>query len=56
MTSCEILEILTQKLDEKKATDIQVLDIGKISDFADYFLICSGNNPNQLRTLLETVA
>ncbi len=55
MTSCEILELLTRKLDEKKAIDIQILDIGKISDFTDYFLICSGSNPNQLHTLLETV-
>lgn len=55
METDRILELLTKALDDKKALDIKILDIREISDFADYFLICSANNPNQLKTLLETV-
>lgn len=55
MNSKEIIGKITEALDEKKAIDIRVLDIGEISDFADYFIICSAANPNQLKTLVETV-
>lgn len=54
MDNEKIIEELTKKLDEKQAKDIKVLDIKTISDFADYFVICSANNPNQLRTLVDT--
>ena len=55
MNTTDLLQELTKKLDEKKALDIKVIDIGKVCDVADYFLICSAGNNNQLDTLLETV-
>ena len=30
---------------DKKASDIILLDIRDVTAFADYFVICSGNNP-----------
>ena len=54
MNTSEIIAILTEELDKKLAVDIKVIDISKISDFADYFFICSANNPNQLSTLVDT--
>lgn len=42
-------------LDEKKAEDISIIDIEKISVIADYFLIASGNNRNQVQALAENV-
>lgn len=54
MNSLNLLEKLTAALDDKKAIDIKALEIKGLSNIADYFLICSAMNPNQLRTLVET--
>ncbi|MGN1318159.1 MAG: ribosome silencing factor [Lachnospirales bacterium] len=42
-------------LDDKMAVDIKVLDIKGVSSLADYFVIASGNNPNQLRAMADEV-
>ncbi|MCR4851411.1 MAG: ribosome silencing factor [Lachnospiraceae bacterium] len=44
---------LAGRLDEKKANDIRVLDISKVSVMADYFLITSGNNKNHIQMLSD---
>ncbi len=40
---------------EKKAEDVNVIDISGISTIADYFVIASGKNDNQMRTLVDNV-
>ncbi len=42
-------------LTDKKAEDINVIDISEISTIADYFVIASGKNENQIRTLVDNV-
>ncbi|MCI1721355.1 MAG: ribosome silencing factor [Lachnospiraceae bacterium] len=42
-------------LEEKKSLDIQVIEIGGISTLADYFVIGSGTNPNQMQALTDNV-
>ncbi len=39
--------------DEKKAQDIVVLDISKLTFIAEYFVICTGINERQLRTIAD---
>jgi ribosome-associated protein len=41
--------------DDKKATDIVVLDLRKAAGFTDFFVICSGANPRQIRTIADAV-
>ena len=53
MTSREILKIAYTVLDEKKGEDIKVIDISNISVIADYFLIASANNINQLQAMSD---
>jgi len=36
---------------EKKAKDIVVLNVGEISAFTDYFIICSGTSDRQVRAI-----
>lgn len=43
-------------LEEKKGEDILLLDIREIADFADYFILCSGNSERTLESLSESVA
>ena len=42
-------------LEEKKGEDILLMDIREISDFADYFVICSGTSDRMLRALSHDV-
>ena len=43
-------------LEEKKAEDIKTLDISNVSVMADYFIIASGNNRNQLQAMADFVS
>lgn len=40
---------------EKKATDIVVLDLRATSGFTDYFVICSGQNPRQIKAIADAM-
>lgn len=42
-------------LAEKKGEDLRIIDISEVSSIADYFLIATGNNPNQLMALQDAV-
>lgn len=42
-------------LDEKLGEDIEVLKIDEISVIADYLVIANGDNPNQIKALLDQV-
>jgi len=41
--------------EDKKALDLTVLDLRKAAGFTDYFLICSGTNPRQIRAIADSV-
>ena len=53
--SFEIVKSAVAALSDKKAEDIKVIDISEISIMADYFIITSGNNPNQIQAMCENV-
>lgn len=55
METEKMLETVKNALEEKKAEDIVILDISKISPIADYFVIATGNNPNQMQALSDNV-
>ena len=40
-------------LEDKKGEDIILMDIHEISDFADYFVICTGTSDRMLRALAD---
>ena len=44
-----------EALEDKKAEDIRVIDISEVSVIADYFIIASGNNRNQVQALIDNV-
>ena len=51
----EQLQLIYHALDDKKAEDISILDIGELSTIADYFMIATGQNANHLDALVEAV-
>lgn len=50
-----MVKIAYDALDEKKAEDISIIDISGVTVIADYFLIASGANPNQVQALVDNV-
>ena len=53
MESKEMAMKIAKLLDERKAIDVQVIDIALKSSFADYFVICSGTSERQIHTLVD---
>jgi len=53
--SKEMARIACAALEDKKANEIRILDIEKISTLADYFIIASGTNKNQVQAMVDNV-
>jgi ribosome-associated protein len=45
----------TRALLDRKAYDLVVLETGRVSSIADYFVICSGRSDTQVQALAEAV-
>jgi len=41
--------------EDKQAHDLVVLDLRSAAGFTDYFVICSGTNPRQIRAIADAV-
>lgn len=55
MNSIEAAKIAVEALEDKKAEDIKVIDISKISVLADYFIVANGTNTSQIQALSDNV-
>ena len=53
--SKEIVKIAVEAIKDKKASDVKILDISKISVIADYFIIADGNNGNQIQAIVDNI-
>lgn len=51
----ELARIAALAADEKKATDIVVLDLTGLSDVCDFFVICSAANARMLDSVVDEV-
>ena len=51
----EMAKLACRALDEKKGKDIKVIDIHEVSVIADYFVIASGANQNQVQAMVDNV-
>src|SRR4051812_33975616 len=49
--SNKLLELIVQALDAKKAEDLRVLDVGKLSSITDYLVLATGTSEPHLRAL-----
>ena len=55
LKSKEMVKLAVQALEDKKGEDIKVIDITGVSVLADYFIIASGTNKNQVQALVDNV-
>ena len=51
----ELARLAVEALEDRKAIDVKVIDIEKISTLADYFIIASGSNRNQVQAMADNV-
>lgn len=55
MNSKEIACIACEAMEDKKAQDIKIINIEKVSSLADYFIVASGMNRNQVQAMADNV-
>ena len=55
VTPLELAKIAAAAADDKKATDILMLDLTDKSDVCDYFLICTVANNPMMNAVVEAV-
>ena len=53
--SKEMVKLAVQALHDKKGEDVKIIDIREISVLADYFVIASGSNGNQVQAMADNV-
>jgi ribosome-associated protein len=51
----EITKLVVDTLNDKKAEDIEVLDVRDRTPLADFYVIATGNNPRLMNALKEAV-
>ena len=53
--SKKMAKMAVEALEDRKGEDIHVIDISEVSTLADYFVIASGTNINQVQALADNV-
>ena len=51
----QLAKVAVDAASDKKASDIILLDIRDVTTIADYFVICSGNNPREIEAIAEAI-
>ena len=52
----QLAVLAAQTADDKKATDILILEVGEVLAIAGYFVVCSASNPRLVRTVADETA
>lgn len=56
MDSRKLALLCRELADDKKAEDIVILDVSKLSSVTDYFVIASGTSEPHLRAIVDAIA
>ena len=55
LNSAQVARAAVDIASDKKASDVLLLDIREVTTIADYFVICSGNNPRQIQAIADSL-
>jgi len=55
LTSEAVALLIAQAAQNKKAEDLVIMDLRGISNFTDFYVICSGNSEPQLKAIAEEI-
>ncbi len=53
LTSRQLADKIVEILEDKKARNVSVINIDKVSILADYFVICSGTSTTHIKSLAD---
>ncbi|MBI2862017.1 MAG: RsfS/YbeB/iojap family protein, partial [Chloroflexi bacterium] len=53
LAALELAHTIADVVSDRKAEDVLVLDIRLCTTIADYFVICSGGSPRQIKAITE---
>ena len=53
MTANEYCRVAVAALEDRKAEDVKVIDIREVSTVADYFILATGTNQNQIQAMRD---
>ena len=56
LTSAEMALVAAEAIDDKKGTDVAILDVGELLRIADVFVIATGSSRRQVQAMAEEVA
>ena len=54
-TTEALVRVAADAILDKKGEDLVVLDLTEVTPLTDFFIICTGNNSRQIRTIAEEV-
>ncbi len=55
LESKEKADIAIAALEDKKGEDVKLIDVSSLTEIADYFVLATANNKNQLEALVDAV-
>ena len=55
LESKEKADIAIAALEDKKGEDVKIIDVSSLTEIADYFVLATANNKNQLEALVDAV-
>lgn len=55
LTSDEQARLAAAAAADKKAEELRILDLSKVSDFTDKFIICSGSSERQVKAVADNI-
>lgn len=51
----KLLSLCEESAENKKASDIVILDLRKLPTFTDYFMICSAQSEPQIKAIIQEI-
>lgn len=55
MDNREMIRVAVGAMADKKAVNVKVLHLEKLSDVADYFILCNGTSVTQIKAIADEV-
>ncbi len=55
VTAYELAQVAAVAADDKQADDIVLLDLTEVTDLCEYMLICSADNPNKVKSIVDEI-
>ena len=55
MTPQQLAETIAAQAADKKAIDVVELDVREVVGYTDFFLVCSGNTPRQVKAIHDGI-